>query len=68
MCEHDTPGHVKRARGHIANEQAVVGINIGLSDSDVPNHGPNAPVKRVILPDDRLQAQLICNITDAVLW
>jgi hypothetical protein len=67
MCEHDTPDRVKRARAQIANEQAVVGINIGLSDSDVPNHGPNAPVERVILPDDSLQAQLICNIANAVL-
>ena len=45
MCEHDAPDRVKRARGQIANEQAVVGVNIRLSDSGVPNHGPNAPVE-----------------------
>jgi hypothetical protein len=67
MCEHDAPDRVKRARAQIVNEQAVVGINIGRSDSGVPNHGPNAPVERVILPDDSLQSQLICNITNAVL-
>jgi hypothetical protein len=61
VCEHDTPDRVKRARAHIANEQAVVGINIGLSDSGVPNYDPNAPVERVIPPDDSLQAELICN-------
>jgi hypothetical protein len=67
VCEHDAPGRVKRARSQIANEQAVVGINIGLSDGDVPDHGPNAPVERIIPPDDSLQAQLICNIANAVL-
>jgi len=67
VCEHDAPNRVKRARGQIVNEQAVVVINIDLSDSDVCNHGPNAPVKRVILPDDSLQAQLVCNILNPVL-
>jgi hypothetical protein len=67
VCEHDAPSRVKRARAQIANEQAVVGINIGLTDSDVPNNGPDAPVERIIPPDDCLQAQLICNIADAVL-
>jgi hypothetical protein len=46
----------------------VVGINIGRSNSSVPNHGPKAPVERVILPDDSLQSRLICNITNAVLY
>jgi hypothetical protein len=67
VCEHDAPDCVERARAQIANEQAVVGIDIGLSDSDVSNHGPNSPVERVIPPDDSLQAQLICNIANAVL-
>ena len=67
VCEHDAPGRVERARAQIANEQAVVGINISLRDGDVPNHGPNAPVERVIPPDDCLEAQLIGNIANAVL-
>jgi hypothetical protein len=33
------PDRVERARAQIVSEEAVVGINIGLSDSDVPNHG-----------------------------
>ena len=42
VCEHDVPdpGRVKRARGQIANEQPVVRINIGLSNNDVSNYGP----------------------------
>ncbi len=68
VCEHDAPDRVKHARGQIVNEQAIVSINIGLADRDVPNHCPNAPVERVELPEDSLQAQLICNITNAVLW
>jgi hypothetical protein len=67
VCEHDAPDRVKRSRAQIADKQAVVGIDIGLSDSDVPNHGPNAPVERVIPPDDGLQAQLICNVANTVL-
>ena len=67
MCEHDAPDRVERARAQIANEQAVVRIDIGLSDSDVPNYGPNAPVERVISPYDSLQTQLIGNIANAVL-
>ena len=70
MCEHDASDRVKRARAQIVKEQAIVGIDIGRSDRDVcviPNRGPNAPVERVILPDDSLQAQLICNIANAVL-
>jgi hypothetical protein len=63
MCEHDAPDCVKRARGQIVDEQAVVIINIGRSDIV----DPNAPVERVILPDDGLQAQRICNIGDEVL-
>lgn len=66
VCEHDASDRVKRARGQIANEQAVVGINTGLSDGGVPNHDPNAPVERVILPDVSLQPQLIFNIANAV--
>ena len=67
-CVRICPDRVKRARAQIMNEQAIVGINIGKGDSGVPDHGPNTPVERVILPDDRLQAQLIRNITNAVLW
>jgi hypothetical protein len=67
VCEHDGPDRVKHARALIAKEQAVVGINIGRSDGVISNQGPNAPVKRVILPDDGLQAQRICNIANAVL-
>lgn len=67
VCEHDAPDRVKRARSQIADERGVIGIDIRLSDGGVPNHGPNAPVERVILPDDGLQAQLICNIANAVL-
>jgi hypothetical protein len=63
MCEHDAPDRVKRARGQIIDEQAVVIINIGRSDVVEPN----TPVERVILPDDSLQAQRICNIANAVL-
>jgi hypothetical protein len=65
VYEHDARNRVKRTRTQSVNEQPVVGINISLSDSGVPNHGPNAPVERVILPDDSLQAQLICNIANA---
>ena len=75
MCEHDASNRVKYARVRIADEQAVVGIDSSRSDSgvdcgfsnDALNHGPNAPVERVILPDNCLQAQLICNIANAVL-
>jgi hypothetical protein len=67
VCEHDAPNRVKYARSQIANEQAVVGVNSRRSDCDVRNHGPNAPVERVIFPDDSLQAQLIGNIANAVL-
>jgi hypothetical protein len=63
VCEHDAPDRVKRARGQIVDEQAVVIINIGRSDVVEPN----APVERVILPDDSLQAQRICYIANAVL-
>jgi hypothetical protein len=63
MCEHDAPDRVKLARGHIVDEQAVVIINISRSDIVEPN----TPVERVILPDDSLQAQRICNIANAVL-
>ena len=37
VCERDAPGRVRRARGQIVNEQAVIGINIRLSDGSVPN-------------------------------
>ena len=67
VCQDDASDRVKRARAQIVKEQAVVGINIGRSDSGVPNQGPDAPVERVILPDDSLQAQLICNIANEVL-
>lgn len=63
VCKHDAPDRVKRARSQIAYEQAVVSINSGLGDIV----GPNAPVVRVILPDDSLQAYCICNIANAVL-
>ena len=47
----DAPDHVKRPRGHSADEQAVVGIDIGWShsgvDSGVPNHGHNVPIEGV---------------------
>ena len=53
MCEHDASNRVKRALGRIVDEQAVVGIDSGRSDSGVDsgvsnhslNHGPNAPVE-----------------------
>ena len=49
MCEQDAPSRVKRSRGQIADERAVVGIDSGRGDSGVdsgvPDHGPNAPVK-----------------------
>ena len=35
MCEHDAPGCVERARGQIADEKAIVEIDIGQSDSGV---------------------------------
>jgi hypothetical protein len=63
VCKHYPPGSVKRARSQIAYEQAVVSINSGLGDIV----GPNAPVVRVIRPDDSLQAHCICNIANAVL-
>jgi len=50
-CEDDAYG-VRRARVQIVDEQAIVGINVGRSDSGVPNQSPNAPAERVILPDD----------------
>ena len=67
VCEHDAPDRVERARAQIAYEQAVVRIDIGLSDSYVSNYGANAPVERVISPYDSLQTQLIRNIANAVL-
>ena len=67
VCEHDASDRVKRARAQIANEQAVVRIDISLTDSDVPNYGANTPVERVISPYDSLQTQLIRNIANTVL-
>jgi hypothetical protein len=32
MCEHDAPDRVKRSRGQIADEQAVLIISVGRSD------------------------------------
>jgi len=63
MRQHDTPDPVECARSQIADEQAIVCINVGRSDVV----GPNAPVVRVKLPDDSLQAHCICNIANAVL-
>jgi hypothetical protein len=37
VCEHDAPDRVKRARGQIVDEQAVVIVNIGRSDVVEPN-------------------------------
>jgi len=51
MCEHDASDSVKCASRLIVDEQAVVSINIGCSDVV----RPNAPVKRVIFPDDSRQ-------------
>ena len=53
MCEHDASNRVKHARARIADEQAVVSIDSGRSDSGVDsgvsnhalNHGANAPVE-----------------------
>jgi len=63
MCEKDAPGGVERARSQVANKQIVRVVNI--SSSDVAR--PNAPVIRVILPYDSLEAQSICNRANAVL-
>jgi hypothetical protein len=63
MREHDAPDRVERPRGQIVDEQAVIVIDIGRSDIVETN----APVERVILPDDRLQAERVCNIANAVL-
>ena len=64
MCEHDAPDRVKRPRGEIIDEKAVVIINIGRGDIVETN----IPVERVILPDDGLQAQSICNVANPVLY
>ena len=63
--EHDAPDRVKRARSQIVDEQ---GINIGPSDSRVPNHGLNAPVKRVKFAEGSPHAQLIFSVANAVLY
>jgi hypothetical protein len=53
-----------RARGLIADEQAVVGINSDLSDVV----GPDTPVVRVLRADDSLQAHRMCNKANTVLY
>lgn len=63
VCEHNAPDGVERARRKVANKQIVRGVDI--SSSDVVR--PDAPVVRVILPYDSLEAQRICNIANAVL-
>ena len=55
----------KSARSQIVDEQ---GINIGPSDSRVPNHGLNAPVKRVKFAEGSPHAQLIFSVANAVLY
>lgn len=63
MCEHDTPDGVKRARRHVVNKRIVRVVNIRCSNVV----RPNAPVERVIVPYDSLEAQRICNRANAVL-
>jgi hypothetical protein len=63
VSEKDAPGGVERARRHVVNKQIVGGVNISGSDAI----RPDAPVVRVILPYDSLEAQRICNRANAVL-
>ena len=63
MCKKDAPSGVERARRLVVNKQIIRGVNI--SGSDVIR--PDAPVVRVILPYDSLEAQRIRNCPNAVL-
>jgi hypothetical protein len=63
MSEKDAPGGVERARRLVVNKQIIRVVNI--SGSDVIR--PDAPVVRVILPYDSLEAQRIRNRPNAVL-
>ena len=63
VCEQDTPDRVEGASSQVADEQTVVCIDVG--GGDVAH--PGAPVVRVVLPYDRLQAKCVGNRTNAVL-
>jgi hypothetical protein len=63
MCEHDTPDRVEVASSQVVDEQLVVCIDV--SGGDVGR--PDAPVERVVLPYDRLQAKRVGDRTNAVL-
>jgi hypothetical protein len=62
MCERDALDGVKRTHGQIVDEQAIFIINIIRGDIVETN----APVGRVMLPNDSLQAQRIFNIANPV--
>jgi hypothetical protein len=62
VCKHDTPNSVECARGQVIDEQVVGRVN----DSGGDVH-TDAPVVRVIFPNDRLQTQRMGNCANAVL-
>jgi hypothetical protein len=63
VSENDAPSGVERARRLVVNKQIIRGVNI--SGGDVIR--PDAPVVRVILPYDSLEAQRIRNRANAIL-
>ncbi len=63
VCEHDTPDRIEAARGQVIDEQVVVVVNVGSGDVALPG----APVERVVLPHDRLQAKRSGDRTNAIL-
>ena len=63
VCEKNAPGGVERARRHVVNKQIVGCVNISGSDAI----RPDAPVVRVILPYDSLEAQCIRYRPNAIL-